>query len=478
MNYKKCEDKTLLQPLKALDIDSTQNKKTSDKISPQDDAPAINDPLFTIFALFTGVAPLFIWNSILSLSEYWVEKFNPNIPNQMGFYVNIGALFAFAVSDLMNKCLKWKQQIIIFPTILTILLVVIGIVGESISDADVKTWIFLISCCIFGFVNNLTQIQLMQFIVNFGVVAITNNSTGMGLTGFLCASVSFILSFIPMGVTYMYVVYTALVIILYILMITVFIKFSKKYTNDEFIQMGIRDENELFAFENKVCDYIKMFEKSKPSEKFSQESKLLKDTLSEAAQSPENFILFRHKIKASHILANISKKEPFIKKINALKFIYPLAGLMCTLYIVTLGTFPAMTFITGIGMAPLHGFPLIILVFNTCDTIGRYGYMFLSVGDNWKFYTIAMFRNIFIAVFYALCLTFKQNEFFGSTTLSVILLILLSLSNGWLSSALFTLPAGRLERNEKKHAGYIMTFCLLIGLTYGSLVDALSIHTK
>ena len=79
-------------------------------------------------------------------------------------------------------------------------------------------------------------------------------------------------------------------------------------------------------------------------------------------------------VKIENVLKINQRKEYWSERLYAFKIIHPFAFMMVLTYTVTLGCFPALNFLIGIGMPRNHEYPLIVLIFNIFDTIGKYGY--------------------------------------------------------------------------------------------------------
>ena len=88
------------------------------------------------------------------------------------------------------------------------------------------------------------------------------------------------------------------------------------------------------------------------------------------------------------------------------------------------------------------------------DTLGKYIYRFIPSKDNWTFYTICVIRYAVLTIMYGQCVKFRDNAFFGSTAIAIILLFLNGLMSGYFVTACFVLGADRVE-HYKSNTGYI-----------------------
>lgn len=91
---------------------------------------------------------------------------------------------------------------------------------------------------------------------------------------------------------------------------------------------------------------------------------------------------------------NIDTREPYLKKFLVFQKLYPLCSLLWLNYSVTLAIFPAVAFAAGLGLSEKVGLPLIVLIFNLFDTIGKYAYKYRDVADSYRFYTFGFLRAL------------------------------------------------------------------------------------
>ena len=142
---------------------------------------------------------------------------------------------------------------------------------------------------------------------------------------------------------------------------------------------------------------------------------------------------------------------------------------MILIYTITLSIFPAFCFALGLGWDSPASIQIILMIFNFGDLIGKYLYSKLSLLDGWAPQIWSIIRILF-SIF--IIIVFGSQTDYGLKDkwwVTAIFTILLSLSNGYLTSALFSLSSERVPVRHKKNSGFLMTMALLFGLTYGSL---------
>jgi len=160
-----------------------------------DDFKIEHPRLWNTFFWFAGMASLFIWNSILSLSQYWNTKFKDGIDAYFPFFYFAGSFCNFFVFDCINKVLPFKLQLWIIPSFMALCFYLEFLVAETMKGDDLensRVTIFLVIIFLQGFANNILQTSLGRFCFNFRVNDITNYSSGTALIGILCAILAFI----------------------------------------------------------------------------------------------------------------------------------------------------------------------------------------------------------------------------------------------------------------------------------------------
>ena len=142
---------------------------------------------------------------------------------------------------------------------------------------------------------------------------------------------------------------------------------------------------------------------------------------------------------------------------------------MILIYTITLSIYPAFCFALGLGWDSPASIQVILMIFNFGDLIGKYLYSMVSLKDGWapQIWSLARIGfSIFIIIVFGSQTDYGMQNKWQVTS---IFTLLLSLSNGYLTSALFSLSSERVPDRHKKNSGFLMTMALLFGLTYGSL---------
>jgi hypothetical protein len=405
--------------------------------SPAKQAPVqedvTKDKLWVTFWLFTGISTLFVWNSVMSLTAYWTAQIQPGIQNVYGFYFMLGSFIGFFFFNPINKRLTYKTSVIIYPAIMTVIFIFNLIMGEFIENQSVKAVVFLILCFTQGFINNMVQLNQTRLMVGFGSKEGILYNAGTGIAGCGCSLLNFVLTFTPLSVTMQYCIYLALVVCLLVTMIMISTKWCNHYG----------------------CE--------------SDSDRIGSGTIS-AEENPNSLENMRKKVVLQLSLS--SGDETLKQRWDALKVVYVGSSLMFWCFVVTLGVFPVLCFVTGTGLSPLHNFSAVTLIYNIGDLAGKFGVFVLPVKNDSTFYVYGWVRGAFLATFFGFMVAMKDNAFWGSSALSIILIVLLGATNGHFTTVNFGITPGKLGANARYGASCLV-LALLFGLVYGSLVDAL-----
>lgn len=113
------------------------------------------------------------------------------------------------------------------------------------------------------------------------------------------------------------------------------------------------------------------------------------------------------------------QEETWGERWIAFKSIHPILAILFWTHGVTLGIYPAVIFWHGVGVENVTGFPLIVLLYNIGDLIGKYCYKMKQFKDSFWFYVYAFSRNlgfqilIIVLIYYQGFSYFKQGIFIG-----------------------------------------------------------------
>ena len=61
-----------------------------------------------VFFLAGGAGTLFFWNSVLSLSDYFTNRYDPTASKYYPFFYNFGSFLSFLVFDYIYRRISFK----------------------------------------------------------------------------------------------------------------------------------------------------------------------------------------------------------------------------------------------------------------------------------------------------------------------------------------------------------------------------------
>lgn len=377
-----------------------------------------------LYFWMSGLSSLFVWNCMLSLSDYFEDRFSPEATRIYPFFFNVGGFMSFFLYDRIRAHIEFKRVSIVFPIFLVSVFILIYLIGEYGGPrSGFKFNILLALIFLSGFINNIFQVSKIQYSFKFTYLEITYFNTGTGLAGIIAnlialtnASLLEQTAFATKGLVYL--VFQVLIIG------TILFIFGKYFATNP---PEISDQEAVDA---------------------STEVDSVKGSIA-AAEEP---------------LANPSIADTFGR-------ILPCYCNMTLTFAISLGLHPAINFALGLGMQNISmQIQIILLIFNLGDSIGKYSYGVFPLKDGWTPYIISMSRFMFVVI--AIWIFMPEGEYptmSGKPLLSVPFNFLLALSNGFMTSALFSLSSERVPNSHKKNSGFLMTQGLLLGVSYGAL---------
>eukprot|EP00850_Spirogloea_muscicola_P002074 SM000008S22163 [mRNA] locus=s8:166887:168596:- [translate_table: standard] len=156
---------------------------------------------------------------------------------------------------------------------------------------------------------------------------------------------------------------------------------------------------------------------------------------------------------------------------SLLRQLWPLAGAMVLVYVVTLSIFPG--FLAEDVKSEVLGdwYPvLLIALFNVCDLAGKVMPWAERVQGNVALVGGPVLRLLFYPAFYS-CL--HGPQLLRGEVPIVVLTACLGLTNGFFTSALMMVGPKRVKSYEAESAAILLVLCLVLGLTIGALSGVL-----
>ena len=384
--------------------------------------------------LFLGIGSLLPWNAIISNLDfliYYQKEFHPEItfPN-MNFILNLGIQFLLLST---KKIFKYKTQIYT-----SLLIFLINLILLPITTIYIKGILgFRINCIIMllnGVSNALISSSIFGLVSFFPIKCLISLSMGQGLAGILMNVLRYIILifFGDNEKNINFSSYIFFTVSAFIMLITIF-KFhsiyKKKYFQNK-LKLAGEDINQDFENES-IDEPLKIPDKENKKEEFS----IL-------------YVIFK------------------IIGIN-LMIIY------C--FVITFTLFPGASIKPNLfNLSMGWKINTIIFIFNLFDTIGRKLLSYINP-SKCILYSFSFLRTILLFTFPLVCYCENHKILDNNmiSILSIINVILLSISNGFLSSLCFALGPEQVEGEMKGKAGSSVSLCLSFGIflgTFGAMI--------
>lgn len=394
--------------------------------------------IYKVFFYVAGLSTLFVFNCVLSQLKWYEFRFDKKADFEIPFYYNAGSFSAFLVFDQIMKVLKFKHAILGIPPLLVMISVVIFCMGEYINDGQtskMKYYSMLPLMVFGGFSNSILQTNLIRYTFGFTFVEITAYNSGTALVGVLANLVAMGNAYAIPGVdsksfTAQAINYLIFQIVTLVLVLLIFIRY-----NSVVLANQVLSETESISSEKQLGDTIV-------------------------------------DVSPSQISNQSFRPEPTL--IDTIKIIAPYFFNMILVYTITLAIFPGFCFGLGIGWKNPATFgvaiQVILLSFNIGDFIGKTIYGILPLRDNIVPHLVSLIRIVFVAfIVFVFVGEEPRAQFIDNASVTLIFTFLLALTNGYITSGLFSLSSERAPKDHKGNSGFLMTLGLLFGLTYGGL---------
>ena len=382
-----------------------------------------------IFFWIGGFSSLFVWQSILSLTGYMLGRYHNKAPTFYPFFYNIGGFIGFLLFDKIDTKVSFKQVILAIPPIQVAFFVVIIIIGEVSPNAPgesntTKLILLLAIVVIMGFFNCICQTSNVRYSFRYGDKEIAAQQNGAALVGIVCVTISLILALTlqPDQLTLVGGIYVIFLIVALVGIMFVNIKYSNTYLKPH-------------------------------AEPAHAEGDVVTHTSDPAFHGPS--------------------------KLATLLLILPFFFNMVFTFMTTLSIFPALNIEMGLGWNdnPAAQIQIIIMLYNIGDFVGRVVYAKIPLHSDKACFIWSLSRALCLLFVILVLSNSPYSPLVGKWYVSLIYIMALSLSNGYLNTALFSLSARRVDKVHQGNSGYLMSLGLLLGLTYGSLTILVGTET-
>lgn len=379
-----------------------------------------------VFFWTAGASTLFVWNCVLSLTDYLESRFDPKASKYYPFFYNFGSFFAFLVYDLVAPRVSFKRQIMAVPVMVVAIFIVIFMLGEhNVEPSSTKFASMLSLLVVQGFANSLMLTTLMRYTFEFTYIEISCYTGGTALVGILTTLIAMMNGFL--------------------------------LKQDDYYHKGLY----YLIFQVACLVFI-----------LAVFSKYLTTSYTAEVQDPSNTLQSKVLIEGEELGVTVTgdhKLIPHPSFWSTTKIIAPFMFNMILIYTISLSIFPKLTIDMGLNWKNPVFIQVVLLIFNIGDFIGKSIYAKLPMADGPLPLILSLLRIVMsmmvVFIFGEPSMPGMRDHWHLTSTFTM----LLAISNGYLTSAFFSLGSERAPENHKQNAGFLMTFCLLLGLIYGSL---------
>ena len=438
------------------------------KINNEQDGGILVTIVFNIFGIGTLIGTNSMLNQ-LNFVEYFQKRINPFL--SIVLLDNFSNIPLQLVILIKNKLFNLKKQLFYSLIILSLSLIAFPLVVFLFKNSILGNVLTLLIAIIIGVIGSLLKSGFYALGSFFPLNNIVSLSTGQGISGILMALLGLFIRYVVNtddeqkdlrnGALIFFGVSLLLSIIT---LLSLFYVYKSKYGKYHLSKVDIEDIN-----------------KEMNNNKDNKEKETIKEH--EGILDSNNKILhFTHKKNEEHhpINENEKSKENSKNKGNSsqeISFIYlfkllkEVNFLIFYNYIIAYALYPYACKAQELFKTGEYRVNIIILLYSCCNTIGRY-LMKYFIPTKRKAYIIILLRTLFLfTIIFNHYLYFSLNVNYKITsTLLVINIILLGISNGFATSLCMGLAPTFLSDELKGKAGASVSFALSVGSAVGSCV--------
>ena len=438
------------------------------KINNEQDGGILVTIVFNIFGIGTLIGTNSMLNQ-LNFVEYFQKRINPFL--SIVLLDNFSNIPLQLVILIKNKLFNLKKQLFYSLIILSLSLIAFPLVVFLFKNSILGNVLTLLIAIIIGVIGSLLKSGFYALGSFFPLNNIVSLSTGQGISGILMALLGLFIRYVVNtddeqkdlrnGALIFFGVSLLLSIIT---LLSLFYIYKSKYGKYHLSKVDVEDIN-----------------KEMNNNKDNKEKETIKEH--EGILDSNNKILhFTHKKNEEHhpINENEKSKENSKNKGNSsqeISFIYlfkllkEVNFLIFYNYIIAYALYPYACKAQELFKTGEYRVNIIILLYSCCNTIGRY-LMKYFIPTKRKAYIIILLRTLFLfTIIFNHYLYFSLNVNYKITsTLLVINIILLGISNGFATSLCMGLAPTFLSDELKGKAGASVSFALSVGSAVGSCV--------
>ncbi|RYE27141.1 MAG: hypothetical protein EOP48_34660, partial [Sphingobacteriales bacterium] len=160
-------------------------------------------------------------------------------------------------------------------------------------------------------------------------------------------------------------------------------------------------------------------------------------------------------------------KESLKQLWEGFKEIKLLSVMMVVLMMQVSMIFPGLVFAKEVEALGVWKNTTILLIFNVCDVLGKFGTLFRGTYNKNTPVYIAIFRMVFFGIFITTAKT-KDVPIIDENWFFFLSIIVLGLTSGFSIGSLFVMMPEHASEKRKETSGFLGIMCLMMGITLGS----------
>ena len=415
----------------------------------EEDTNLLSEKKFVKFSfLLFGIGGLLSWNAILADLSFFINfipKLNPAISFPfLNFFLNI--IFQFILL-FKQKFISYKMQLLIVLSLSAISLIilpisVINLPKNSTSNIIVTSIMILFQ----GFLNAITQNSFFGLVSYFPIDIIVSMSSGQGIAGILMNCIQYLVLFF----------------------IGDFDVKNSEEKNDNIGKKGSLIFFSISVLIILIClgFFIKVYQNRYFKKQLQSSGEFSITNIESLITNADNEI--ESELDTLKDTNNLNGEISFL---NLTKLLLDINILTSLLYIGTFSLFPGCcTKYTIYKLTLGYNINTIGFIFNIFDTIGRSISSYFNPTKK-LIYFVVLSRFIFLFVIplnYYFHIE-KDNNISFTSSIFVLFLILLSITNGLGTSLVFSIAPTLVPEYVKGKAGSSVSFYLILGIFLGTI---------
>jgi Nucleoside transporter len=404
--------------------------------------PAPSSKLRYLFFGTSAFAALYVFNCLLSLVDYWNDRYPKGTFDLSLLIGNIGGLVGLLSARQLSKTFT-PGKLIMWGSPATFLgSALILLVGETVpvSIGWPKKALGAFGGFIVGAAGSITQTSITSYAFRFGAIEIAAMNSGIAVAGMVTVLIAMAnIQFTSPSLTTQVISYEIFQLVGVLLIFSITKAYFNSAKSDHYLFSALKESD----------------------------SSSYTDVQGSVGTFAQSNLHFKSKDE-------VSEAPPTIW--STFKIIYPYWLSIFVVYMITMSLVPGVVFGLGIGWDNPQSSQVILLIFNTVDLMGRYMFGIWVIESKSANLWMSLARILMVIFSAMVLMPSGMVEYMNNWSITLTITAITGLTTGYLNCSLFHLASEHTKGRHSVNSAFLMILGIMLGLAYGSLINVVGMN--